>query len=503
MKDQLQTSMAHVAIQNWRDQISITAEPDLTDDIIQWAEGLPLDGRHKFTMYDRPWLNQILQDKSDIVCSLKSRQTGMSSLFAVLMGYFGQRIPGIQMMYCSMREDQFRYFNRHKLRPILGKTNTKLGRDENRIKSLQLENKSLITFVSGHDEFAQSRGYPVDILFLDEAEKLPIDSLINITETMEASDIARMYIAGTGGIEGFPWPQYWEDTTKMEWQDGKWIPTNPNGTITGYHVTQRLLPGWTQAKEDAKRAAAMRKGQSIAKFEMEVLGINTTLADVPLPEAIVRACMDGTSWITSPPAGTIIGSIDLAGGGAQSDTVIAISCLDDTGKLHLLEAVRSTKKLAADIYPEIAPILDKWNCNIIGSDAGGNPELLHMLSESYDMYRFWLGAPKTEVKYNTNQEGTPINKTFFTQKLISRFHSYNIVIPDAAPWVMDQLTATSQEAYKSRTGEETVLFDKIPGRKNDLFMALVFAEACIFIMTDEGNPNNRVGTYVGSYGPKW
>ena len=459
-----------------------TPEPP-TDGIVQFCQGLKL-GLDTFTFQGREWLYDIVQDEAQTICCLKSRQIGWSVTLAALIAWYALKYPGIQLMYCTMKQEQFRYFSRQRLRPFFSAHNITIKKDEDRIKSFQLPNGSLITLISGHDDFAQSRGYSIDVLFLDEAELLPLHALINIRETMSMSKIGRMYIGGTGGMQGSAWETYWKKTTQAEWQDGTW--RHAAGTINGYHITQRMLPNWTQASEDQKRIEA-----SPAEFAMEVLGEFTAGLDLPLDRGTVTKCMTDTDWL--PPntrKGRIIASLDLAGGG-DADTVLAISEYHEE-HLQVLYAERMDDRLTASIYPKIQAVLQQYTPDDIVSDAGGNNELLHRIKQDYTITSYRMGNSKEPIIYKPASDEIPISKSFFIQKTISRFHAKKITIPNAEPWVMDQLTSETSETIYSRDGGSYIRFNKMPGRKDDLLMALTFAECAIYTTHDPNNPRNFV-----------
>ena len=485
-------------------RIGATAD-DIPDDIIAFVDNLPLGFGRIFTFTEREWLKAVLRDRSKVIAVLKSRQVGWSVLLSVLMCWYALKYPGIEIMYCTMREDTFRYFMQRRLRPILGKK-SKMGRNEDRIKSVELANGSLITLISGHDGFTAARGYSVDILFLDEAEKLPINDLTNIRETMSASKIGRMYIGGTGGIEGQPWPAYTAQCNMREWskKDHKWNDSMrakdaaAAEDISGYHITQSMLPGWTPEAQEKKRN---EPGMTPATFEMEILGIHTSLADVPLSLETVEACLDTTKQTWYTPAeirrrDNLICTIDLAAGGTGSDTVVEISRLNDDDTTTMLEAYRSLKKRHTEIYAEIKPVIDRWNCPRMYSDAGGNEPLLDLIMADYDCIPLRLAAPKRPAKY---QRGEPpvISHSYAIGQCIERFHAQKIDIPDTGErWITDHLTAITREESSSRTGADSVIYRK--SGKNDLLMCQAFIEAVKFMDTDPENPANR---RIGMTGP--
>ena len=361
-----------------------------------------------------------------------------------------------------------------------------LQKDEGQIQSYQLPNGSNIFLVSAFDEFNQSRGYSADILFIDEAQRVPLDSLINISEVLSQSQIGRMYLGGTGGFAGSSWENLWNNTSMQVWQDGKWIKQNLDAKMAGYHITQRMMPNWNQEDEDAKRLQS-----NPGKFSMEVEGRFVSGMEVPLPYSVAIQCFTDDAWKVPSEidrnAGKIIASLDLAAGG-EADTVLTISQLQgDT--LQVFQALRYEDKLAKDLFSKINEGLKFWTPDVIASDAGGNDELLHLLSSNYEVQKFRLGPSHDPIQYKGDEY--PISKTFFVQKTISRFHDKKITIPKSDNnWMIEHLTAETAETVQQRTRGSYIRFSKMNGRKDDFLFSLVFAECLAFMEHDENNPGN-------------
>ena len=449
---------------------------DIPTDIVSFCESLQL-GLEKFTFQEREFMREIMTDTTRMVTVLKSRQVGFTVAQAALMAYHALKTPGIGIMYCSYNLKHMRYISKSLLRRFL-QSKVNMKKDEESIESYFLPNGSIITLISGTNAFAQAKGYRVDLLCVDEAEALQLEEMPIIQESMAASAINRCIIGGTGTSMGTEWEKLWKKTTQSIWDGRQWIP---QGTGThGYHLTQRMMPNWSQESEDQKRAQ-----YSPLRFSTEVLGEFAAGTAEPLPLHVVRQCYQGVGW-DSPQSGIdYIASIDLAAGG-ESDTVIAISSGD---RLHYARNI--TDMLTSDIYPKIDQVLREWKPNVIVSDAGGNIELLHRIRQDYDVTAYRLGPQTEPIKYGGID--MPISKSFFVQKTIARFHNHTITLPDAEPWVVDHLTGDTAETIHKKEGGSYVRYSKMPNRQDDLLMALVFAEAASYSNIDDSNPHNKVG----------
>ena len=455
-----------------------TVERKPIPDIISFCEDLTL-GMDKFTFQNREFLKQILLDDSEQITVLKSRQVGFTVLQAAVMAWHALKYPGIGIMYCSYNLKHMRYISKSLLRPFL-KTHMELKKSEESIESYFLPNGSIITLISGSNAFAQAKGYKVDLLCVDECEDLPLEELPIILETMSASDkFHKVIMGGTGTAEGTEWEKVWKNTNQMEW-DGSWKPTKQSNN-NGYHVTQKMMPNWSQSKEDAKRS---NPNYSPLRFATEVLGIFAIGIDVPLTLQTVKSCMYEGTWDESKD-GLRIASLDLAGGG-EADTILTISDFkDDT--MHVKFSVSLQDKHGDILFSKIKPYLDQYNPDHICCDSGGNDHLKYLLQQNYQCNAYTFTLSHDPIKYTTNA----ISKTFFMQKVIERFKNRKIKIPNAEPWLTDHLTSQTSELKQPANGPSYIRFEKKPNHKDDFLMSLLFAECEYFSTIDENNPNRR------------
>ena len=464
----------------------------------EFCEGLPIGRKLNFTLNDREWLRPILADTSPYVVLMKGRQIGWSVLLSALMAYYVRKYPGCEIIYCTMAEKQFRYFNHGRLRPMLGAQNDiRPDRGENNITSLRLTNGSLIMLMSGSNGFSQSRGFSADILLLDEAEALPLHEKATILETLHASKIKRTYIGGTGPVEGSEWESEWLQSDGKEWDGHNWCPTNMQGVTSGYHIPQKLSPHWTQEEDDIKRRTY---GQF--RYETEVLGIPSRAAQIPITLAMVRACKSGEMW-GAPAAGeTYTAGIDLAAGG-DSKTVVAIAKQTGDAAYAVCYAKMIDDDYTADIMPNITPVIDYWNPARIAIDMGGNKELRRAILNKYSQARpYQLTGSKDDIKYGDFSE--TINRTAFVQRVVERFKTRRIAIPlpPDEPWITEHLTAERMTTRNSADRGTYIAYEPLDGRPNDLLMALAFIEADLFAASDPNNPHNVSAYFRAQFDPR-
>ena len=444
-------------------------------------------GTQKFSFEGRQFLKQILKDDNKTIVVLKSRQVGYSVLIAALIAYNALTTPGIQILYCTDTFSHMKYFSKFKLKQFLQNAGLKLKKEDGQIQTYSLPNGSNIFLVSAYDNFTQARSYAIDILVLDEAQSLPLDSLINISEVLSQSNIGRTYIGGTGGFAGSSWENLWNSTSRQAWQDGKWIKQNPEGDFSGYHITQRMMPNWSQEDEDAKRLQS-----DTVKFSMEVEGRFVSGMEVPLPYSVAIQCFTEDAFKAPSELtrqGKIIASLDLAAGG-DADTVLTISRYNE-GMVHVVFAENYDDQRASVLFDKINNRLQEYAPDKIASDAGGNNELLYLLNQAYEVTSFRHSASKENIIYKEGKSEITINKSFFTQKAISRFTEHLISIPTPDPnWLIDQLTSETAETVHSALGGSSIRFGKLPNRKDDFLQSLIFLEAMIYADQDDDNPNN-------------
>lgn len=452
-------------------------------DIEQFCESLRI-GLDHFTFDGREFLHDIIHDTSQHIVITKSRQVGFTVLQSAMMAHAALSTPGIGIMYCSYSLKHMRYISKSLLRPFLN-TYASLKKSEESIESYHLNNGSIITLISGTGAFRQAVGYKIDLMMIDEAERLPLEDLPVILEGMAASKVGRVIMGGTGGMMGSEWENEWMGTDGKEWRDNTWQPTR-QGT-SGYHITQRMMPYWTQEKEDAKRVK-----YSEQDFKTEVLGEFAAQTASALTLQDVRQQYHGTAWHQPQQrTGKIIAGIDLAGGG-QADTVISIAEMID-GVIHLRYAHNMHGTLTQD-YPRINEILRDWSPDVIACDAGGNDALLHEISSHWEIMKCRMGKSKEPIIYGKDEY--PISKTFFIQRHIERYHQNTITLPDVEEWVEKQLTADTAETIQERQGGSYIRYTKLPDRKDDMLMAMAFCEAAIYSMSDPNNPANHTTRIV-------
>ena len=454
----------------------------------------------------REYLHGIFADESRVIFEIKGRQVGSSTKLVGYIIYTACRHPQCQILFMSDTMDKAAYFSKHRFRPILRQTGLVplMTIKQQQVGEYTFPNGSAVFFRSAYDEFNQSRSISADYLLVDEFQDTPVDALAVAEQTLFTSPHARIWLAGTGSYVDTPFDRYWKNTTQAEWTKGKgWVKQNPTATISGYHISQAMMP-WV----DDAYIEARRKDYDPDKFDTEVMGINTTGAALPLSPAIVRTC-----YIPGHMADSIksdwrphtYAALDLASGGPTAKTVLTIARHEPaTGLMHVLFTEPYSDARGDDLFRKIHPRLEQFSPDTVGSDAGGNDRLVDLMSTEYDMDIHWFrfGDLKDEViKYPVPEyTGAPagsasvvIKRTSFMQRVMSRFHEQQITVPDtdATQWCIEHLTAESLEYYKTPGGDRRPRYALMPGRADDFLMTLTYIEAMIHMNKDRANPRNR------------
>ena len=442
----------------------------------------------KFSFEGRQYLKDILTDKSPTVMVRKGRQVGMTVTAVALILYNALKYPGTTHIYSTGDDRKIRYFSLDNFLEIITRSgiNLREGKSDQIMTNYRLPNGSVLFLITDHDGWVQARGIAADFCYLDEIQEGNIPKLPNVLETMSQSKHKRAWIFGTGSYEGAEWQKLYEKSDQKEWEKDRWIKT-AESELSGYWLPQYFMPNWTEEIEKQKRGF-----YSPAEYTMEVEGGFATGLAVPLPYSTAMKCFKSNGFLTPSQvakAGKRIASLDLAAGG-EADTVLTISQYEN-GHLDVVFAEAYQDERAAVLFTKIDNRLKEWSPEIISSDAGGNNELLYMLNENYDVTAYRHTASKDNISYKEGQSEVSINKSFMTQRTISRFTENTISIPTPNPnWLIDQLTAESAETIHSAGGGSTIRFSKLKDRKDDFLQSLIFAEAAIFAMEDSNNPNN-------------
>ena len=456
-------------------------------DVLDFCQTLRLKSG-KFSFEKRQYLKDILTDKSKTIVVRKGRQVGMTVTAVALIIYNALKYPGTTHIYATADDKKIRYFSLDNFMPTIEQSRIELkhGRTDKILTNYRFPNGSVLFLITDHDGWTQARGISADFCYLDEIQEGDLTKLPNVLETMAMSKHQRAWIFGTGSYEGSEWQKFYGRTDQKEWED-TWVKT-AESKVSGYWLPQYFMPNWSEEVESLKR-----NQYSPAEYTMEVEGGFATGLAVPLPYSIAMKCFKSNDFLTPSQVkkqGKRIASLDLAAGG-EADTVLTISQYHE-GHLDVVFAENYQDERASVLFNKIDNRLKEWQPEIIASDAGGNNELLYMLNENYDVTAYRHTASKDNISYKEGQSEVSINKSFMTQRTISRFTENTISIPTPNPnWLIDQLTAESAETIHSAGGGSTIRFSKLKDRKDDFLQSLIFAEAAIFASEDSNNPDNR------------
>lgn len=463
----------------------------------------------KYTFEGREFLQEIMADDNDIIYLTKGRQVGASTLMAGTIIRNAMKYPRTMHIYIADTYQHARGFARQRLRPILRDTGfvANIPPRDDLVMELTLPNRSTILLMGAYNEYRQARSYSADFVYLDEAQLTELHTLANLLEGMSQSKYNRTIIAGTGAPEGSAWEEKWLTTTMCEFEDGKWVKHNPTSSVSGYHITQYMMPNITPEMIEEKR-----KRYTAAEFIMEVEGGFATGAEIPLTAAEARkiyyTCEVMPLPTTQKPQNHIrIMSLDLAHGGEAFTvaTIISYSQAEDFSDVLYVEKYDDSRN--TPLMEKLDKLASDWLPDVIISDAGGNIDLLQRLRDKYTVHAYKSGGQLEHIKYTHADEDTyPISKSYFMERTIDRILRRQIRIPDhthTTPWTIEHLTAERAELIEPKGGATYTRYEKQSNRQDDFLQSLMFAECHIYSITDENNPNNRQVSIIGSFGPKW
>ena len=257
-------------------------------DVYTWAvRNILLPGRRPWDMADRLWQLQILQDPSHKIVEKKSAQVGLTTVNLVKILHY-LNYHSATAMYTLPRRDDFALFVSTTLDPVI-KNSPLLSEaiadtDSVRIKAFNFPG-GIDSMFSLAEVTVEPRMIPVDLLANDEIDRTREDSedfLSQFVARLANSSDPHHFQFSTPTVPGWGIDKLYEDTTQNEWMvtcpgcsqeqmldweknflpdppryvcaschnllpddtiiNGKWVAMYPGRDITGYHVSNMMMP---------------------------------------------------------------------------------------------------------------------------------------------------------------------------------------------------------------------------------------------------------------------
>lgn len=451
------------------DEASSTYE--IPSDIIQFVKDCRILDGSPFSFQDRNYLLELYRDKSKHIYIVKGRQVEITEYAVNFLLYHLLKNPGTVGLYVSDRDQHVKVFANDRLRKdaiavseILRNMVTRAGGTE----FVEFKNGSKLYLASGYDDFEEARSLAVDFVVVDEIQSQNPRALPVVTEALSKSKYGILVVIGTGSEYGDDWWQLWHTGNQKEWdmQTRKWVANNPDSNgISSYRISQEMVPDIPKEGIEIKRKGNPRY------FQTECLGQWFKGTKRPLNSENIRRLFDRTFAITTTEnvnrKWPIFMGVDL-GGGTRAYTIVWIWQLikKSAPRFQVLNVIKITEPSTEKQADMIAELIDKYNVEMVVSDAGGGIRQVEKLSQRFKNrffrcnYRYDTNKP-FEIIWNEtriNVDRTWIIETMID--LIKREEEIDLqrsipriripfLEPDKIEWIIEQFTCIEAENAES------------------------------------------------------
>lgn len=325
-----------------------------------------------------------------------------------------------------------------------------------RIEEKRLKNYSTMYFRSAYHDADSIRGITAHRNMIDEIQDILSDVIPVIETCSQRVKNPRYYKSGTAKTFDNNIELEWQKTNQCEWHVrclhcgyynmlgienvlvgkpglwcrkcngdihsiyGIWVAGKPeNDEYLGVRLPYIILP---EDEIDWKELFWKMKNYNTASLMNEVFGVAYDNGQKPLTrEQLQKACDPQRHiWRQLPPQYSSLltyAGIDW-GGGNTSLSVITIGYYDQTNnKFKEIYKQKFTGELANpdNMIPEMARLINLFNCHIVGADYGFgfglNEQLKKCISQEYVYIKFMHGQLKKIIAWNDDSESYITNRT--------------------------------------------------------------------------------------------
>jgi len=174
----------------------------------------------KDPFFHRPFLVAPMNDMHPNICVCKSRQVGVTETFLGQSAFLAHRFSGITQLYALPRWDQANEWGRDRFDPIVAQTpelRTKTGKWGTGIKTfVHGQDSSRVMFRSAWDP-GLGEGTPIDILYLDEYDRMFVGVEDAFKESMKASPLGFYRRFSTPTVEGDGIGKLYNNSDMRKW----------------------------------------------------------------------------------------------------------------------------------------------------------------------------------------------------------------------------------------------------------------------------------------------
>ena len=491
-----------------RDQAKqIALYPDMWAQYFRTIDGKP------FKLDERPYLEDIYRhfsleapkgDRIRMVVLKCSRKVEKTETICNLLMYCLLNMPYFKAVYTAPRQPQVSRFVEERFNgALMSSINGGCLVRQRKKQSVAHQTFDVGTAELNHF-YAYSAwgdahgllGVECDLVCVDEFQDVPQDVLPMLTEMMSLSPYKWAIISGTAREQGSEFWKLWEQTSKNEWDGEKWVASNPDADIIGYHISQEIHPDITREDIEYKRRLYTPR-----KFQNEVLGEFWAGSTKPMTMEQIMGCADsnlGTVRAVDPPNESVMG-IDWG-----ATTVV---CIMDRDKRVLNFFEIDSKDDDNDEVEEVAMLIERYNCTQVVADIGFGARQTRELQRIYGervKSCYYSNRPMNPYEYKKRDSNRNliymmvVDRTTYIEKVLWGIEQQEYKFPyadDSIEWALEQMTRITSSREKDEKDGRPKASDRMTryGRDGDdhALHALLYASLALEVSADYGLPTIR------------
>jgi hypothetical protein len=349
---------------------------------------------------------------------------------------------------------------------------------------------SRIYLYSAYDNMDTLRSYRANGIILDEFQDMKADALPVAEELLSHSPLKKMLVIGTPKEAGGRFEEYWNNSTKEEWNTEKqiWESTSSKQEpfFTGYHISQNLAIGkWLTEKDIQSKKERYPK----QKFANEVLGEFYTGLGRPLTMEKMMDLFDPYLEKAGFKTGeTLVAGVDW-GVGKKANTVFCLTRprlyqYPNIFGYDVLYMERIDYEDLMQHLERVKSLCGEFNVARVGLDIGAgaiqNQEIYKALGTRMFQVQYIGARPEKpmEIDYTSFGPLMKVDRTFALDTAFDlitrpgRVRFYNEKDLGTKDWIVGDFMSEYPEVNE-RSGRKEWLHD--PDTTDDALMAFVYS----------------------------
>lgn len=480
-----------------------------------------IEGKPNILKYMPMW-KAIYEDNHPFIMLVIARQLGKTTWAGGLLAYYGTQdhTKGVYVTFSdqslsTFSNDKYRQSILHRDNPEIFKAVRGADSGKGALSRVEFLTDSSTSLVTHANEMHHVEGQSADILVLDEAQNLDLDSYERAKES-QAWTQGRTIITGVGGYIGTLHHKYWLSTDQREWEfkkeywrdklefdqhglvwddylidllDGEWkVKAAENYHRHGYHINQLMFPKMPLTKQEAVEKYKVSYEYSLEYkrerypstwYQRHVLANFIKGQTKPFSKESLLKCFFKSKSFVKPEdvdhsKGKVYASADWGGGNTAFTIPLVTQCLDENGPIFRVLWIERIDEQDVEKQADIfINLCNAYEVDHIAIDAGGGPRQAQKVETTFAdrctkisyIVRPDMPLPRESEKEIQNRENRfSIDRTYSIDRLKDLIdHPYYLkgtpfarwIIPAADPekvmWIIEHFESVEGEIKKLKS----------------------------------------------------